>query len=725
MTQVLNHPEALVEIQQLSDGRRRVTVKPNDAVMFIPWRSTETDYPLELLQAILDAKGPAYLCDEILRDESPTYVRTSLERDLFAYRSPEWFVGKRLLDFGCGAGASTLCLAKLFPESDIVGVELDPTLLEVARRRMKYYGYNHVQVRRSPSALELPEGLELFDAVILSAVYEHLLPEERAHLLPKLWRVVKPDGVLFLNQTPHRYFPVESHTTGLPLINYLPDRLALVAARLFSKRVGRRESWTNLLRYGIRGATEGEILSILASQAARPRLCEPHGRDIVDRIDLWHHALNPHRYRLVKRVIRAGLKLLKRASGVTLVPTLSLMFQKSEDGPSVSTCQRRVKVCFISPLGDGLYHPGSGYPFGGAEVQSYVSANELGRDPAYTVTVLVTVREPSCIEHQPRLTIIRRQAKARLTDKPPTLCRAYGTLLSFIEMLNQLRCINADVFLHAGGGIEVGAYALICRLLRRRFVFIVASTMDLSTPDGGVRGPLKRLYPLGLRLAHAIVCRTEEQRAALHERYGREGILIRTAHPVPAESDQQRTSVLWVGRIHPLKQPQLFLDLAEQLSEYSCVLIGMRDEAHMDLWQIIQRRAAGLSNVSFHANLPLHCVDELFRSAKVFVNTSTHEGFPNTFVQAALNGVPIVSWRVNPDLVLSRHQIGFCAGESFRELASSVRRLCSDRRLHDDYRRRARAYGIDNHSLDRSLSQLKQLLVSLASTTHGTVKSNT
>lgn len=384
-----------------------------------------------------------------------------------------------------------------------------------------------------------------------------------------------------------------------------------------------------------------------------------------------------------------------------------------------------VKICFISPLGDGLYHPGSGYPFGGAEVQCYLSATELARDPIYAVTVLVTVREPSCIEQQPRFTVIRRQARSRLTSKCLTLRTAYRMLLSFIEMLRQLRRIDADVFLHAGAGVEVGAYALICRLLRRRFVFIIASTADLASPDGGVSGPLKWVYPLGVRLAHAIVCRTEDQQAALRERYGREGILIRTAHPVPAETDVQRTTILWVGRIHPLKQPQLFLDLVEQLPKYPCVLIGMRDEAHVDLWEAVRRRAASLGHVAFHANLPFHSVDELFHSAKVFVNTSTHEGFPNTFVQAALNGVPIVSWSVNPDLVLSRHQIGFCAEKSFDQLVSSVRRLCADQRLHDACRRRARTYGIANHSLDQSISEWKRLLISLVSPTRGAANPST
>jgi hypothetical protein len=67
------------------------------------------------------------------------------------------------------------------------------------------------------------------------------------------------------SSTPHRYFPVESHTTGLPLLNYLPARIARTAALRFSKRIEGDESWDELLRKGIRGGTEMDILHSLGT----------------------------------------------------------------------------------------------------------------------------------------------------------------------------------------------------------------------------------------------------------------------------------------------------------------------------------------------------------------------------------------------------------------------------------------------------------------------------
>jgi glycosyltransferase involved in cell wall biosynthesis len=270
--------------------------------------------------------------------------------------------------------------------------------------------------------------------------------------------------------------------------------------------------------------------------------------------------------------------------------------------------------------------------------------------------------------------------------------------------------------------VEVGAYALISRLLRRRFVYVVASSVDVSRPHGQVVGPLRWLFPTGLRLADAVVCRTLEQQAWLRNRYGRDGVLIRTAHPIPPEhsalgAHHSRSTILWVGRMHPLKQPELFLDLAERLPQERCSMVVMRDPAHAELGARIRDRIARLPNVTLHENVPWTEVGRWFDRAKLLVNTSTYEGFPNTFVQAAMHGTPILSFTVDPDGVLARHRIGIDAGGSFDRLATAAERVCRSKDLRAELGRRARAYGATFHDLSRSAEELKALLRMLCTTT--------
>jgi 2-polyprenyl-3-methyl-5-hydroxy-6-metoxy-1,4-benzoquinol methylase len=324
----LDHPAAEVAVEEIGAGRRRIVVRPLDGSMFVPIRECDTVYSLELIARVLEVKGPAYLCDEILRDESPGYVQKQFQHDVFSYLDQGSFAGRRLLDFGCGAGASTMILSRLFPDTAIVGIELEPSLLRLASARAEFYGCRNVVLHQSPAPDQLPDDLGRFDFVMMSAVYEHLLPDERAVLLRALWALLEPGGVLFLNQTPYRYFPVEFHSTsGLPFINYLPAFLAGPYARRFSIRKLQGQSWTELLRGGLRGGSVREIVALLGP-GGKPVLLEPSRLGVEDRIDLWYAKVATTRYRGLKRVYRGCAKLFKRATGIVVLPVLSLAIRK-------------------------------------------------------------------------------------------------------------------------------------------------------------------------------------------------------------------------------------------------------------------------------------------------------------------------------------------------------------------------------------------------------------
>ncbi len=329
MSKTLTQESADLHIQAAPNGKKRVSVRPLKSDLFVSRLTVVTTYPDELIELIFSIKGPAWICDEIARDEDPTYVRFELETELLAHFATEEFANKRILDFGCGSGASTMILHRMFPTATIVGAELDPDLLAIARKRAEHYSFPQSNLLLSPRATDLPPRLGTFDFVIMSAVYEHLLPAERKILLPRLWSVIKDRGVLFLDQTPYRYSPIEGHTTGLPLINYLSDRLAHKVACRFSRRVEAGASWESLLRKGIRGATAGEILGILRRTGdGTPVLLNPNRNGIRDHIDLWLAVSSARRRPLIKKIVCGLGKIIHSCTGAFPVSTVVLAVRK-------------------------------------------------------------------------------------------------------------------------------------------------------------------------------------------------------------------------------------------------------------------------------------------------------------------------------------------------------------------------------------------------------------
>jgi SAM-dependent methyltransferase len=327
MNDILAHPDALIRVEE-RNGKRAISVEPREG-LFTPIKNWVTDYSLELIEHVLRVKGPAYLCDEIMRDESPLVVQHSFRWDILSYIAQKDLAGRCLLDFGSGSGASSMVLARMFPESKIVGVELVPEFVELARHRAEFHGVqDRVSFLLSPDANSFPPGIGSFDSIIFSAVYEHLLPRERNAILPLLWSHLKQSGVIFLNQTPYRWFPIELHTTGLPLINYLPDILTLYCSRKFSKRISVDASWPQLLRQGIRGATPREILTILERDGRKAELLNPSQLGVTDHINLWYQHSSAIRKPLTKKLMKWGIRAIKAVTGMDVIPYLSLAIRK-------------------------------------------------------------------------------------------------------------------------------------------------------------------------------------------------------------------------------------------------------------------------------------------------------------------------------------------------------------------------------------------------------------
>ena len=100
--------------------------------------------------------------------------------------------GMSLLDCGCGPGAITFGLAEAAAPGRVVGVDIEPAMVDQATRLAAEIGIENVEFMVG-DIYDLPFEDGEFDVVFSHSVTEHLSDPERA--LRELHRVVKPGGV--------------------------------------------------------------------------------------------------------------------------------------------------------------------------------------------------------------------------------------------------------------------------------------------------------------------------------------------------------------------------------------------------------------------------------------------------------------------------------------------------------------------------------------------------
>jgi glycosyltransferase involved in cell wall biosynthesis len=256
-----------------------------------------------------------------------------------------------------------------------------------------------------------------------------------------------------------------------------------------------------------------------------------------------------------------------------------------------------------------------------------------------------------------------------------------------------------------------------CRKHGVRSVLFLASDHDLLDAYHYASQRLGPHYELGhyawyaLEHADRIVAQTSAQQQRLAERFGRESTLIRNPLPQPVAPTGRLPAAdrfaLWIGRAeHANKRPELCLDLARQCPEVPIVMIANR--ADREVFRQLQTDAP--PNVRIIERVPFGEIDDYFRRAVALINTSRREGFPNTFLQAAGHGVPILSLLVDPDGFIAREGCGTVANDDVPSLAADLRRVWAEPEHARQLGQAGRQYVEANHALEGRIDELADLL---------------
>jgi glycosyltransferase involved in cell wall biosynthesis len=185
------------------------------------------------------------------------------------------------------------------------------------------------------------------------------------------------------------------------------------------------------------------------------------------------------------------------------------------------------------------------------------------------------------------------------------------------------------------------------------------------------------LFEWGVARCDRRYAMTEHQRTLFAKRGWSCGMYRNLILPRAFKNEGQKfVDFLWVSRCQPVKRPHLFLDLVEAMPSSSFEMICPREDA--SLWKTVAKRAAILPNLRFIEKVPYHEIQRHYDAARVFVNTSEWEGWPNSFIQAGLGRVALLSLDVNPDGIFQRFGLGRFAAGDFEKFKADARNIMDD-----------------------------------------------
>jgi len=335
---------------------------------------------------------------------------------------------------------------------------------------------------------------------------------------------------------------------------------------------------------------------------------------------------------------------------------------------------------------------------GGAEYQAGCIADALVSTGGFDVHYLARAIDSSYSPKGYRLVQISKR----------NFLNRHAFFFDAIDLYKILNEIQPDIIYQRGLLAYTGVAAYYARNKRSRLVFHIASDFDVS-PSHNNCSP-KNLFKLidrkigeyGIRRADAIVAQTQQQADLLKSNFGKEvAAVIGNFHPLPDEIIDKRepVKVIWVGNFKPNKRPELFVRLAGDLRHWHGVeFVMMGHPGNLQRYSDMNRKIRELNNIEFLGLQPLAKVNELLARGHIFVNTSSREGFPNTFIQAWMRSVPVVSLDVDIDGLLAGGTVGFLSG-SYTGLRDDVERLLKEPDLRNRIGLQASEYAVANHSL--------------------------
>ncbi len=364
---------------------------------------------------------------------------------------------------------------------------------------------------------------------------------------------------------------------------------------------------------------------------------------------------------------------------------------------------KKKKICFISLKAYQLFNQKVEGTFGGAEVQMSYLAKELAKDEKYQISFIVGDYGQKDKEERDGVFLYKFLSP-----------RAKG--VSFIEvaqlfkLYQLLRKLDADIYITTTAHPVIGLVSFFSMINNKKHLHRTSSDIGVDGSFIARGGFLGKMYKFGLKRADQILVQNELNKEMLYKNHKLDSIVLKNVFILSGRKNAQKKEILWVSRSAAIKKPQKFLDLAERFPGETFRMICPSSVGQESVYRKAKLRAFKIKNVKFVDFVPFDKIQEYYDHAKVFINTSDYEGFPNTFIQSCISGTPILSLNVNPDNFLNEYNCGYCANSNFEQMCDYLKEITKDYRKWRIKSNNSRKYVEENHDIKINIERFKEIL---------------
>lgn len=383
------------------------------------------------------------------------------------------------------------------------------------------------------------------------------------------------------------------------------------------------------------------------------------------------------------------------------------MLADKNQGQPLNKKQKR--ICFVS---EWMWDTARG----GAEYQMKLISEYLSRDyeihlVGYTFNERYFICENSIHKH-----VLHRNKITSLT----------GLIFEYWSLVKILRDIKPDIIYQRVASSLTAFCAIYSRIYNCPFITQISSDIDLQPVSFQINKRLlfrfidKIFSNYGISKSSKIIVQTKQQEIVLKNKYHRKAeLILRNAHPHPKYNSKTKTDylqkfkILWVGNYGPNKRPEIFVRIAEQFSTRTDVVFLMIGKKSVSKWQRnIDKKISKIKNLHYLGSMTIDEINDVLQETTVLVCTSEYEGFPNTFIQAWMRKVPVVSLNVDPDHVLEENAIGYHS-KTFEQIVNDIRLLIDNSSLREKMGASAQKYAFENHTIEINFAPLRKLIMTM------------